>query len=67
MGPIKEALRETFSPTLFVEEMINADFRKILGHSVKSERLGIWDPQSSAESAYNNSKAERRELVGYLL
>ena len=31
MGPIEEALREKFFPTLFGGEEINANFRKILG------------------------------------
>ena len=60
MGPIEEILREKFSPALFGEEEINADFRKILGHSAKHGGLGIHDPQLSAESAYNTSKAASR-------
>ena len=52
MGPIEEALREKFFPPLFREEEINADFRKILGHSVKHGDLVIPDPRLSAESAY---------------
>ena len=44
MGPIEEAIREKFFPTLFVEEEINADFRKILGHGVKHGGLCILDP-----------------------
>ena len=67
MGPIKEALREKFFPALFGGEEINADYRKILGHSIKHGRLGIPDPQSSAESSYNTSKADIRELVDSLL
>ena len=35
MGPLEEALREKFFPSLFGGEEINADFWKILGHSVK--------------------------------
>ena len=35
MVPIEEALREKLFPALFGGEDINADFRKILGHSVK--------------------------------
>ena len=34
MGPIEEALREKLFPTLFGGEEINANFRKIIGHSV---------------------------------
>ena len=49
MGPIEEALREKFFPSLFGGEEITADFRKILGHSVKHGGLGIPDPQLSAE------------------
>ena len=51
MGPIEEALREKFFPTLFGGEEINANFWKILGHSVKHGSLSILDPQLSAESA----------------
>ena len=67
MGPIEEALREKFFPTLFGGEEINADFRKILGHSIKHGGLGIPDPQMSAKSAYNTSKGDSRELVDSLL
>ena len=41
IGPIEEALREKSPPTLFGEEEINFNFRKILGHSVKHGGLGI--------------------------
>ena len=44
MDPIKEALRDKFFPDLFGGEEINADFRKILGHSVKHGGLGIPHP-----------------------
>ena len=57
MIPIEEALREKVFPLLFGGEEINTDFRKILGHGVKHGGLGIPDPQLSAESAYNISKA----------
>ena len=57
MGPIEEAIRENFFPPFFRGEEINADFWKILGHSVKHGGLGISDPRMSAESAYNTSKA----------
>ena len=67
MGPIEEALREKFSPSLFEGEDIIADFRKILGHSVKHGGLGIPDPRLSVESAYNTSKAAIRELLDSLL
>ena len=67
MGPIEEALRENFFPALFGGEEINADFRKILGHSVNHGVLGIPDPRLSAKSAYNTSKAASRELVNYIL
>ena len=63
MGPIEEALREKFPPSLIVGEAIDADFRKILGHGVKHGGLGIPEPRLSAESAYNTSKAASRELV----
>ena len=48
IGPIEESLRNRFFPALFGEEGINADFRKILVHSVKHGGLGIPDPQLSA-------------------
>ena len=67
MGPIKESLREKFFPALFGGEVINADFRKILGHSVKHGGLGILYPRLLAESAYNTSKAASGKLVDYLL
>ena len=57
MGPIEEALRENFFPALFGGEEINANFRKILDHSVKQGELGIPEPRLSADSAYNTSKA----------
>ena len=67
MGPIEEALREKFSPSLFGGEEITADFRKIIGHSVNHGGLGIHDPQLSAECSYNTSKEASRELVDSLL
>ena len=57
MGPIEKALREKLFPALFGGEEINADFRKILGHSVKHVGLCIPDPRLSADIAYNTSKA----------
>ena len=60
MGTIEEAIREKFFPSLFGGGEINADFRKILGHSVKHGNLGIPDPRLLAESAYNTSKAASR-------
>ena len=51
----------------FGGEEIDADFRKILGHSVKYGGLGIPDPWLSAESADITSKAASRELVDSLL
>ena len=67
MGPIEEALREKLFPALFRGEEINANFWKILGHSVNHDGLGIPDPRLSAESAYNTSKADSGELVDSLL
>ena len=43
MGPIEDALREKFFPSIFGGEEINSDFRKILGHKVKHGGLGIPD------------------------
>ena len=67
MGPIEEALREKFFPAQSRGEEINADLRKILGHSVNDGGLRIPDPWLSAESAYNTSKAASGELVDSLL
>ena len=67
MGPIEEALREKFFPSLFGKEEIDADFRKILGHGVKHGGLGIPDPRQSAETAYSTSKEASREMVDSLL
>ena len=67
MGPIEEALREKFFPSLFGGEEITANFRKILGHSVKHGGLGISDPRLSAKSAYNASKVASKELVDSIL
>ena len=55
MVPIEESLREKMSPLLFGGEDIDADFRKILGHSVKHDGLGIPDPRKSEECVYNTS------------
>ena len=67
MGPIEEALRDKFSPALFGGEAINANFRQILGHSIKHDGLGILDPRLSADSAYNTSKASSGGLVDFFL
>ena len=67
MSLIEEALRDTLSPLLFGGEEVDVDFRKTLGHSVNHGGLGILEPQLSAESEYNNSKADIVELIGYLL
>ena len=67
MGLIVEALREKFFPALFGGEEINADFRKILYHTVKHGGLVILDPRLSVNSEYNTSKADSRELVDSLL
>ena len=67
MGPIEEALREKFCPSLFGGEEITADIPKILGHSVNHGGLGIPDPCQSVECAYNTSKAASRKLVDSLL
>ena len=55
------------NPALFGGDEINADFRKILGHSVKHGGLGIPDPRMSADSAYNTSKAASGELLDSVL
>ena len=66
MGHIKEALRETFFPTLFMGEGVNADSRGILGHSVKRDGLGIPDPRLSVNSACYTFNKACGELVGSL-
>ena len=48
VGPIEEALRVKFFPVVFGGEEINANFRKILCHSIKHGGLGIPDPWLSA-------------------
>ena len=67
MGTNEEALREKFFPALFGGEDINADFWKILGHSVKHGGSGIPNPWLSEKSAYNTSKEASGELVDSLL
>ena len=67
MGSVEEALREKFFPSLFGGEEIDADVRKILGHSVKHGGLGIPGQRLSEECAYNTSNAASRELVDSLL
>ena len=67
MVPIEEDLREKFFPALFEGGEINTNFRKILGHSVKHDGLGIPDPLLSAEISYNTSKEASGELVDPLL
>ena len=42
-------------------------FRKILGQSVNNGALCIQDPWMSAESAYNTSNTDSRELVDFFL
>ena len=67
MGPIEEALRENFFPTLFWGEEINAKFHQILGHRVKHGSLGILNPRFSRDSAYNASNVPSVVLLGSLL
>ena len=67
MGPIEEALREKFFPALFGGEEVDADFRKVLCHSVKHGGLGIPEPRLSEEISYNTSKADSGELVVSIL
>ena len=67
MGPIEEAPREKYFSALFGGEEINADFWKILGHSVKHGGLGIPYPRLSAEIAYSTSKAANVDLIDSLL
>ena len=45
MGPIEEAVRKKFLPSLFGGEEITSDFQKILGHSVKHGGLCLPDPR----------------------
>ena len=48
-------------------EEIDADFQKILGHSVKHGGFGIPEPWLAADSVYNTSKADSGELLDSLL
>ena len=48
-------------------EEIDANFREILGRSVKHGGLGIPDPRLSVDISYNTSNAARGELVDSLL
>ena len=57
MGTIEEAIRDKLFSALFGGEEINADFRKILGHSIDHGGLGILNLRLSEESAHNTSKA----------
>ena len=43
IGPIEEAIREKLDPLLFGGEDIDADFRKVLGHSVEHGGQSIPD------------------------
>ena len=45
MGPIEEALIETLFPAIFRREEVDANFWKILVHSVNSGRIVIPYPQ----------------------
>ena len=67
MGPIEEVIRGKLFPLLFGGEEITANFREILGHSVKHGGLVIPDPRMSEEIAYNTSKAASGELLDSLL
>ena len=67
MLSIEEDLRDNFFPALLRGEEVDADFWKILGHSVKHGGLVILDARFSEESAYNTSKAATRKLVDSLL
>ena len=67
ISPIEEDLRDKFLPALFGGAEITANFRKILGHSVKHGGLCIPDPRLSEESAYNTFEVASRELVDSLL
>ena len=64
---IEEALRDTLFPTLFSRKEINANFWKILYHSVNCGGLGITDPRLSVDGVYNTSNSDCGGLVGSLL
>ena len=53
MSHIEEVLSKTFIHAIFYGKgkEIDVNFQKILGHSIKRGRLGIPNPQLSAESA----------------
>ena len=44
MGPIEDDLIEAFLTALFGGGEASANHKEVLGHSVKSGRLGIPDP-----------------------
>ena len=67
MGPIKDALSETFFPTIFGGKEVDANSHKILYHSVKRDGLGVPDPGLSAESAHSTSKTVCGDLLSSLL
>ena len=64
---IEDSIREAFLYALFGGEEFSANFREILGHSVKCGSLGIPDPRLSAERVQNAYKAASEVLVGSLL
>ena len=47
VGPIEEALRQTFLPALFRGEEVDTNFQEHLVHSVMHGSLGIPEPRSS--------------------
>ena len=54
-------------PRAIGREEIDADFRKIIGHSVKHAGLYIPDHRLSVDSAYRTSKSASGGLVDYIL
>ena len=71
MGPIEEALIETFFPMVSFfgggGGGVNTNLQKIIGHTVKCDGLGISDPRSSAKISYITSKAACGGMLGSLL
>ena len=67
MGSIEDSQREAFKTALFGKEEVSTDLRKILGHSVKLEGIGLLETRLLAEHVYNTSEAANDVLVGSLL
>ena len=61
------SLRNNLLPALLVGEEFDANFRKILGHSITCGEIGIPETQRSEESSYITSKDNYGELLGSIV